>query len=394
VRDITKRKEMEEQLIQASKMESVGRLAGGVAHDFNNILSAIIGYAEITLDEITEDNPLKKYIEIIYNSANRAANLTQQLLAFSRKQIIEPQVLNLNILIDNIQKMLSKLIGEDIEIKVIQDKRLWNVKVDNAQIEQIIINLAANARDAISRGGIFTIETANTSVNGKYSQDRDAVKPGKYVMLTISDTGCGMAEDVKERVFEPFFTTKKKEKSTGLGLSTVYGIVKQNNGNICVYSEPEKGTTFKIYLPRAKEEKAPQVAAKEESNAIPHGSETILVVEDDERVRNMTVAGLSRIGYTVLEAGDGEDALNIYNEFHKKIDLVLTDVIMPKMGGIEFAQKIRETCPEIKILYMSGYMENSIAQRDILKKGINFLQKPVKFPILAQAVRKTLNNEE
>lgn len=391
VRDITKRKEMEGQLIQAGKMESVGRLAGGIAHDFNNILSAIIGYAEITLDEITEDNPLRKYIEIMYNSANRAANLTQQLLAFSRKQIIEPRILNLNILIDDIQKMLSKLIGEDIEIKVIQNKRLWNVKADHAQMEQIIINLVVNARDALSRGGTLTIATDNTSVNEEYSQDRDAVKPGKYVKLTISDTGCGMAEDVKGRVFEPFFTTKKKRKSTGLGLSMVYGIVKQNKGNIYVYSKPGEGTTFKIYLPRVNEEVAQDIAVKEESAAIPHGSETILVVEDDERVRSMTVTELSRIGYTVLEAGDGEDALNVYNEFYKKIDLIVTDVVMPKMGGIEFTQKIREFCPEIKVLYMSGYMESSIAQRDILKKGINFLQKPIKFSVLAQTVRKTLN---
>ncbi|GBE00018.1 blue-light-activated protein [bacterium BMS3Abin07] len=384
------RENMREQLLQAQKMEAVGRLAGGVAHDFNNILCAIIGYSELAMRKMAKDNPLRKNIETIHKSANRAATLTQQLLAFSRKQIIKPEILNLNALIEDMMKMLRRLIGEDIKIEIFQGEGLWNIKADPVQIEQMVMNLAINARDAMPKGGTLTIETENAVLDAEYAKAHLAVKPGEYVRLMVSDTGEGMTDDVKRHIFDPFFTTKETGKGTGLGLATVYGIVKQNGGNIYVYSETGKGTIFKIYSPRAQETKTE--FKSEELQVLPRGSETILLSEDEKEVREIATAFLSELGYTVLEAEDAEDALKMANRYHGRIHLLLTDVVMPGMSGNELAKEMRECCPEIKILYMSGYTENAIVKHGVLKNGINYLQKPFTVQELAQAIRRILES--
>lgn len=380
-----------EQLQQSQKMESIGRLAGGVAHDFNNILSVINGYAEICLLKMEKDHPLREEIQIILESGKRAARLTQQLLAFSRKQIIRQELLDVNREIDNIRKMLDRLLGEDIEIEVFKNKELWPVKIDRSQLEQVILNLSINARDAMPTGGKLTIETTNVSLGEAYMKNHYNITPGDYVMLAISDNGQGMDNETKKHIFEPFFTTKEQGKGTGLGLATVYGIIKQNNGEIQVYSEPGQGTTFKIYMPRSEEiNETKEDASRQEDKKLSRGTETIMLVEDDEMVRKMSIDILTELGYTVLEAKNGEDALQICDRYHGTIDLLLTDVVMPKVNGVELAAKMADLCPKTKVLFMSGYTENAIVKHGVLAEDVNFIHKPVTPQSLSQAVRKVL----
>jgi PAS domain S-box-containing protein len=397
LRDITDRKRAEEalrrteeQLRQSQKMEAIGQLAGGVAHDFNNLLTVIKGYSQLSLNEIREGEPLRGNIEEIRKATDRAADLTRQLLAFSRRQIMEMRVLDLNDLLVSLEKMLRRVIGEDIELVTLLAEDLGRVKTDPGQIEQVIMNLAVNARDAMLDGGKLTIETANVDLDEAYARSHIAVIPGRYVMISVSDTGVGMATEVRGRVFEPFFTTKEKGKGTGLGLSTVYGIVKQSGGNIWVYSEPGKGTTFKIYLPRV-DEAPEELKEKVIVGELPRGSETILVVEDEEDVRKLAMRILERQGYKVLEASEGLGAFLIVEEYGDPIHLLVTDVVMPKISGRELADRMAEIRPEIKVLYMSGYTDNAITHHGILEKGKNYLQKPFTMEGLARKVREVLD---
>jgi two-component system cell cycle sensor histidine kinase/response regulator CckA len=395
--DITERKQaeqekavLEEQFRQSQKMEAIGRLAGGVAHDFNNLLTVIKGYSQLSLTEMEEGDPFKGNIEEIKKAADRAADLTRQLLAFSRRQIMEMKVLDLNDLLRNLDKMLHRVIGEDIKLLFQLTEDLGRVKTDPGQIEQVVMNLVVNARDAMPSGGKLTIETANVVLDEEYAGSHVAVKPGPYVMLSVSDTGCGMAPEARERIFEPFFTTKEKGKGTGLGLSTVYGIVKQSGGNIWVYSEPGKGTTFKIYLPRV-DEPLEGLKGEVKKEELPQGSETILIVEDDEDVRKLAARVLEKQGYTVLVASQGSDALSLCGEYKKPIHLVLCDVVMPGMGGRELTDRLTSFHPEMKLLYMSGYTENAVVHHGILIEGMNYIQKPFTVEGLVRKVREALD---
>ena len=398
-RDITKRKQAQEerkkleaQFSQAQKMEAIGVLAGGVAHDFNNLLTVIIGNAELALMDVIKDESLRNGIEEIKKAGERAASLTRQLLAFSRKQIITPRVLDLNELLTGIEKMLGRLIAEDVELLTIPEPALWQVEVDPGQMEQVIMNLAVNARDAMPRGGKLTIETANMDLDESYFHEHGIKnEPGSYVMLTVSDTGSGMNKETREHIFEPFFTTKGVGKGTGLGLSTVYGIVKQNNGFVWVYSEPGKGATFNIYLPRTEGD-----ADLEEKQQLPvielDGSETILIVEDDDGLRKFAQKVLQQHGYKVLDAENGEDALRVSEEHDGQIDLMITDVVMPKMGGKEAADRLQPLYPQMKVIYMSGYTDNAIVEHGVLAPGLSFLQKPFTPESMARKVREILDD--
>jgi PAS domain S-box-containing protein len=397
VRDITARQQAEEalrrseeQLRQAVKIEAVGRLAGGVAHDFNNILTAITGYCELLLTKPDLQDPVRQDVTHILAAAEQAATLTRQLLAFSRKQVLQPRPLNLNRVVANLDKMLGRIIGEDIELVTVLGPDLWTVMADPGQIEQVIMNLVVNARDAMPQGGRLTIETANADLDEAYSQRRVEVECGSYVMLAVSDTGVGFDRESRDRIFEPFYTTKELGKGTGLGLSTVYGIIKQSGGYIWVYSEPGEGTTFKIYLPRLE---APGELA--EVSQIPDscewGSETILLVEDEELVRRVTGRILARHGYTVLEAVSGSDALVVSREHAGSIHLMLTDVVMPGMSGQELAEEVKSQRPTMKVLFMSGYTENAIIHHGVLDPDIAFIQKPFKYDTLARKVREMLD---
>jgi PAS domain S-box-containing protein len=396
ISDITERKHaeeeiaaLEEQLRQTQKMEAIGRLAGGVAHDFNNLLTVINGNCELSLFELKEGDPLRGIFEEIQNAGERAAGLTRQLLAFSRRQILEFKILDLNTLLQNLKKMLHRILGEDIELATFLSEKLGNVKADPGQIEQVIMNLAINARDAMFDGGKLTIETANVELDEEYAQTHIAVKPGRYVRLSVSDTGVGMTPEVRERIFDPFFTTKEKGKGTGLGLSTVYGIVKQSEGNIWVYSEPGRGTTFKIYLPRVEEplEELREEVVKE----VARGNETILVVEDEEAVRKLAVRVLKKQGYKILAASDGTKAFMLCEEFKEPIHLILTDVVMPGMSGSKLVERLKKIHPEMKALYMSGYTDNAIVHHGVLEQGIHFIQKPFNVDGLARKVREVLD---
>ena len=388
--DVSERNRMEAQFLQAQKMEAIGQLAGGIAHDFNNLLTIIKGYSQLSLMELKEGAPLRGNIEEINKASDRASDLTHQLLAFSRRQILEMRVLDLNALLPGVERMLRRVIGEDIELVTRLAEDLGRVKSDRGQIEQVIMNLAVNAKDAMPDGGKLNIETANAELDEAYARAHVAVTPGRYVMLSISDTGAGMTPEVREKVFEPFFTTKEKVKGTGLGLSTVYGIVKQSGGNIWVYSEPGKGTTFKIYLPRVDEplEKMVERVVKGELH---RGDETILVVEDNDEVREVAVRILSGQGYKVLEASQGPDAFLICTEHDGPIHLLLTDVVMPKMSGRELAETLMPIRPRIKVLYMSGYTGNAIVHHGVLEKGMNYIQKPFAVDALARKVREVLD---
>ena len=397
--DITERKRVEkemvalqEQLRQSQKMEAIGQLAGGIAHDFNNLLTVISGNCQLSLLELKERDPLRGNIEEIKKASEKAADLTRQLLAFSRRQIMEMKVLDLNELLKNLDKMLRRVIGEDIELVTLLAEDLGRVKADPGQAEQVIMNFAVNARDAMSEGGKLTIETANVDLDDAYARNHVAVTPGRFVMISVSDTGVGMTPKVRDRVFEPFFTTKEKGKGTGLGLSTVYGIVKQSGGNIWVYSEPGKGTTFKIYLPRV-DEPLEKLRERVEGKEIPRGMETILIVEDEEEVRKLALRILERQGYKVFEASQGLDAFLIAEGYEDLIHLLVTDVVMPKIGGRELADRIAEICPEIKVLYMSGYTDNAIVHHGVLGEGMEFIQKPFTVEGLARKVREVLDKD-
>jgi PAS domain S-box-containing protein len=396
IQDITEHKRTEEekatlqeQLRQSQKMEAIGKLAGGIAHDFNNLLTIIKGYGQLSIADLHEGDPLRGNIEEIKNAADKAADLTHQLLAFSRRQILEMKVLDINIILRNLDKMLRRVIGEDIELITVLTEDLGRVKTDPGQIEQVIMNLAVNARDAMPDGGKLTIETANVELDETYAHNHVAVTPGRYVMFSMSDTGVGMTPEVKERVFEPFFTTKGMGRGTGLGLSTVYGIVKQSGGNIWVYSEPGKGATFKIYLPRV-DEPLEELMERVELKELPRGDETVLVAEDDEEVRKLAIRILRRQGYTVLEGSHGNEAYNVCKQYTDPIHLLVTDVVMPGMSGHELAEKIASIRPEIRVLYMSGYTDNAIARHGILSEGMSYIQKPFTVEGLARKVREVL----
>jgi PAS domain S-box-containing protein len=383
---------LEEQLRQSQKMEAIGRLAGGVAHDFNNMLTGIIGYADLILLSLNRDHPLIAKVEEIKKAGKRAASLTQQLLAFSRKQMLQPKVLDLNLVVNDLKKMLQRLIGEDIELKTQLEPSLHWVKVDPNQMGQVLMNLVVNARDAMVRGGKITIETANVVLDQAYGRKKGvSLQPGPYVLLEVRDTGTGMDPETRSHIFEPFFTTKELGKGTGLGLSTVYGIIKQSGGYIWVDSQPEEGTTFQIFLPQAEGESA----LKESHPLSPHllqGSETILVVEDNDLVRDMTSEVLKQYGYKVIEAPGGEPALKITQEYGEKIDLLLTDVVMPGLNGRELADQILSLRPGVRVLYMSGYADNAIVQYGVLNPGLAFIEKPFSPETLAAKLRQVLSS--
>jgi PAS domain S-box-containing protein len=396
--DITERKlvesekqKLEDQLRQAMKMEAIGRLAGGIAHDFNNILTGIIGYAELIQSKISPLDPILPDLKEIQEAGERAAALTHQLLAFSRKQIITPRVIDLNKTIDRANRMIGRIIGEDIELNFVPQDRLWPVRMDPAQVDQILINLATNARDAMPSGGKLTIETANISLaDSGHRTLEEELPPGDYTMIAISDDGAGMNAETQGKIFEPFFSTKEKDRGTGLGLATVYGIVKQSEGYISVYSEVGSGTTFKIYFPR---EKAEAEAVQEPSVAEhPRGSETILLVEDEDMVRTLALRILEKQGYRVLTAANGEDAGKLCRNAQWMVDLLLTDVIMPRMNGRELFNTLKEMQPNLKVLFMSGYTDDVVARHGILEVGTNFLAKPFTIREIARAVRRALDD--
>jgi PAS domain S-box-containing protein len=391
--DVTERRALEQQLRQAQKMEAVGRLAGGIAHDFNNLLMVISGYSEFLLERIGDDPTLRGHAQEIANAAGRATSLTRQLLAFSRKQMLAPKIVDLNSVVTENVKMLTRLIGEDIDLVMVPGPDIGSVKADPGQIEQVIMNLAVNARDAMPHGGKLIIETANVTLDANYSRFHAPVKPGDYVMLAISDTGVGMDAETQAHIFEPFYTTKGL-KGTGLGLSTVYGIVKQSEGYIWLYSEAGKGTSFKIYLPRFSatgEVLATQPALATNADQPDPGHETILLVEDEENLRRLARQSLENQGYKVIDAPDGATAIQISQAHQGPIHLLLTDVIMPGMNGRELANKVAPTRPEMRVLYMSGYTENHIGHNGTLDEGITLLQKPFTLPALKAKVREMLD---
>jgi PAS domain S-box-containing protein len=390
-RDVTRELELEEQYRQSQKMEAVGQLTAGIAHDFNNLLTAINGFAELMQFELSVDDPLQELVVKILRSGERASDLIRQLLAFSRKQIIDPRVLDLNAVVTDMDRMLQRIIGENIELQTILIRDLWPVKADPSQIEQVIVNLAVNARDAMPGGGKLIIETANVMLDEDYAADHVGAEAGEHVLLAVSDTGVGISEDVRARIFEPFFTTKQAGKGTGLGLATVYGIVKQSGGNIWVYSEEGVGTTFKVYLPRGAESRR-TLDHPEIGQEMPLGKETILLVEDEAGVRDLARVVLQRQGYTVLEAADGQQAVQLADGHSGPIHLLLTDVVMPGSNGKTLAQNLIQTHPEMSVLFMSGYTNEAIAHHGVLEPGVAFLQKPFHPMTLARKVRKVLDN--
>jgi len=391
--DITAHKRLEEELRHSQKMEAVGQLAGGVAHDFNNLLMLIQAHNERLRHRLEPQDPAHQDALEIERAVTRAATLTRQLLAFSRKQILHVKVLDLNAVISEVVKMLDRLIANHIEVTALPAPALGRVKADPGQIEQVILNLAVNARDAMPQGGRLILETKNVDVNEDYAQRRDGVPIGKYVMLAVSDTGIGMDQETQSRIFEPFFTTKAPGKGTGLGLATVYGVVKQMDGAIWVRSNPGEGTTFEIYLPQVEDTEEP--AASETTKilaAAPTGTETILLVEDQDGIRDLVREFLQRKGYTVLQAMDGNDALRIVGEYQQPIHLLLTDVVMPNLGGRELAPRLREMHPEMKVLFMSGYAEHSILGSEALDPDTPVLQKPFLLDTLARNLRTVLDD--
>ena len=397
VQDITERKRTEEekeklqaQLIQAQKMESVGRLAGGVAHDYNNALSVIMGFTQLAMDKVDPTAPLHADLEEVLKAANRAAGITRQLLAFARKQTIAPVVLDLNDNVEEMLKMLQRLIGEDISLVWLPGEDLWSVKMDPSQLDQILVNLCVNARDAIAGVGKLTIETDTVTFDTAYCADHYGFVPGEFVMLSVSDNGCGMDKEILDNISEPFFTTKSPDKGTGLGMSMVYGIAKQNNGFINVYSEPGRGTTIRIYLPRH-EGKAAGIRDKSTAQ-IPQGrGETILVVEDDLPILNLAKKSLAGLGYAVLIANTTEAAMDLAAEHAGEINLLITDVIMPEMNGRDLAHQLQSLYPDLKHIFMSGYTANVIAHNGVLDDGVHFIQKPFSRRDLAIIVRKALD---
>lgn len=389
IEDITERKQLEDQLRHSQKMEAVGRLAGGVAHDFNNMLTVINGYSELLLSRLTETESLHKFVKEISKAGERAAGLTRQLLAFSRQQVLQPTILNLNEVIANMSEMLRRLIGEDIELTILAKPDVGAIKADLGLIEQVIMNLAVNARDAMPQGGSLTIELMTLELDQDYARRHIGLMPGSYVCLAISDNGVGMDKETQSRIFEPFFTTKEPGKGTGLGLATVYGIVSQSGGVIRVYSEPGWGTTFKIYLPQLKA--TTNLAQREElADDMAHGTETILIVEDEQGVRDLIRDTLKEEGYTVVEAGNGMEALLYSQQYTGPLHLLLTDVVMPLMNGRQLAEQLLEQQPQLKVLYMSGYTDDAIVHHGVLDEGVAFIQKPFTPQTLARKVREVL----
>jgi len=398
VNDITESKQaerekvaLEDQLRQSQKMEAIGRLAGGIAHDFNNLLTPIVGYSQLATRGLSSSDPMRDYLSEIEKAAERAATLIRQLLTFSRRQPLKPQVLNLNNVLIDMDKMFRRTIGEHIELVTLPAPDLGSVKVDPSQFEQVLVNLAINARDAMPNGGKLILETSNFLFDSDYIHRHADISPGNYVMVAVSDTGCGMQPEVRERIFEPFFTTKGKSGGTGLGLSTVHGIIKESKGYILVYSEPDKGTTFKIYLPRIEEE-AIAPPPRDEIGYLPKGDETVLLVEDEALVRNLAARVLREQGYTVLEAANGSEAMNfVLNHPEREIHLLLTDVVMPQMGGKELAERLKTIRPNTKILFTSGYPDSTIIYQGLLDPDVDFIAKPLSPSILARKVREVLD---
>jgi len=391
--DVTETRTLELQLRQAQKMEAIGRLAGGIAHDFNNLLMVISGYVEFLLERLGPDPQLRGPAQEISNATQRATSLTRQLLAFSRKQILAPKLLDMNEVVGENLKMLTRMIGEDIDLVMVPGPTLGAVRADPGQIDQVIMNLAVNARDAMPQGGKLTIETANVTLDENFARTHTPLTAGDYVMLVISDTGTGMDNETQSRIFEPFFTTKGS-KGTGLGLSTVYGIVKQSGGFIFVDSQPQRGTAFRAYFPRV--DGREDAAAAQDSLGLPraeHGQETILLVEDETNLRHLARQYLETQGYKILEAEDGAQALQIVDGYKGAIDLLLTDVIMPGANGRELAAQIARLLPNVRVLYMSGYTENAVGLDGTLDAGINLLQKPFSLPALKDRVREVLDSE-
>ena len=391
VRDISERKEQQAQLKQSQKMEAVGQLTGGIAHDFNNLLTTILGNLELQSDRIEDNEPARAFAEAATRAALRGADLTQRLLAFSRNQPLNPKSINVNQLMPNTTELMRRTLGEDIEIEMVLGGGLWNAMMDQAQLENTILNLSINSRDAMPDGGRLTIETANVRLDQEYSDTRDEVTPGQYVMVAVSDTGTGMPPEVLEKAFDPFFTTKEVGKGTGLGLSMVYGFIKQSGGHMAIYSELGDGTTVKLYLPKATEADTPRPVAGRRSKAMPVGDEIILVVEDDPDVRRFLATSLEMLGYNILEAEDGPQARSVLNET-SRIDLLLTDVVLPRgMNGREVADAARAHHPEIKVLFTSGYTENAVIHHRKVDEGVELLSKPYTRQVLAQRVRQVLD---
>lgn len=390
-RDVTEKRRLEEQFQQSQKVQAIGQLTGGVAHDFNNILTAIIGYSDVALAHLPPESSVVGNVQEIRKAGNRAAALTRQLLAFSRKQVLQPRVLQLESVIEEMDKMLRRLLGETIDLVTHAHSDVGNVKADLGQIEQVLLNLAVNARDAMDGVGKLTIETANATVDEKSNLYPSELPPGEYVTLSISDNGCGMTDEVKARLFEPFFTTKAQGKGTGLGLATCYGIVKQSGGHIAIYSEVDKGTTFRVYLPRV-DEAAEPFHREEETGETPVGTETVLLVEDEPMLRELGMTVLEDLGYRVLVAENGCDALKLMGgNPDTQIDLLMTDVVMPEMGGKELVEKLRPLYPKTKVIFCSGYTEDAIFHSGGLDPGVYFLQKPYTVASVAQKVRDVLS---
>lgn len=390
LRDITKQKYWEEGMLQSQKIETVGRLAGGISHEFNNLLMVITNYASLCRDSLKPDNPMREDIEEILKAAQRAGNLTRQLLTFSRLHAVEMHLLNLNDIISSMEKMLRRVIREDVEFVTVLESNLGIVEADAALLGQVIINLVINARDAIPASGKIFIETANVKLDEEYARQHNGVAPGEYIMFAVSDTGSGMNEQTKLHLFEPFYTTKELGKGVGLGLAAVYGIVKQHQGYISVYSEANKGTSFKIYFPRINE-KTGKPMERTEMNNLPIGKEKILIAEDEPLVRAVAVRILSKLGYAVLEASNGQEALAIINERFREINLLLVDVVMPHMGGEALVEEVKKIYPELKVIFTSGYTDSVVIHQGIVKKEIAFIPKPFTAAVLANKVRDILD---
>jgi two-component system cell cycle sensor histidine kinase/response regulator CckA len=387
-RDVTESRHLEEMFRQTQRMEAVGQLAGGVAHDFNNLLGVILGYTGLMLERLSPSDPHRKDIEQIQKAGDRAALLTRQLLAFSRKQVLQPRVLDLNAVVAGTEDLLQRLVGENIELLVVLNPALGRVEADSGQLEQILMNLAVNARDAMAASGKLTIETSNVDFDAQYAAEHPSTAPGPHVLLAVTDTGCGMDAKTKARIFEPFFTTKEFGKGTGLGLSIVYGIVTQSGGSVCVYTEPGIGTTFKIYLPCV----APELEIappSETTENVGRGSQTILIVEDDAALLQITHRSLEDAGYAILAAASAAEAIHISESHSGPIHLMVTDVIMPRMNGVELASRLSAQRPEMKVLYVSGYTDDTIVHRRALE-GLAFLEKPFSPKTLARKVWEVL----